>query len=237
MEINPEDKQIIDLLSRLKNSNGAYPSDIFASRRQNYLKQVANVGLGIGVGAGLKNAAKSGNGAGTAATVTSKILETALIAAIAIEAGTVAYLYREKIANAGRIFIDSSNVQETASPANEATFPDSEPAEATEFPVVIVITPSGTVTTTPSVTAPSLLSSNTPSPDVAGDTSSNNGANVTTNATPAPNGNNGNHYGLTPKPERTKDNNNNDKNNDNGGEGNPDNGNGNNKDKTKDKDK
>ena len=98
METNPQDKQVIDLLSKLKNSSAAYPSDILASRRQNYLKQIANVGLGIGVGAGLK----SGSGAGTAATATSKVLETALIVAIALEAGTVAYLYREKIADAVR---------------------------------------------------------------------------------------------------------------------------------------
>jgi hypothetical protein len=202
METNPQDKQVIDLLSKLKNSSGAYPSDILASRRQNYLKQVANVGLGIGVGAGLK----SGSGAGTAATATSKVLETALIVAIALEAGTVAYLYREKIADAVRSYTGSSNVQEIASPANDASSQDSELVEATEFPVVIVTTPSGTVT------APSVTISGSASPDVAGGNNNNNGANV--NATPNPGGNNGNQYGLTPKPVRTIEN------NDNGGGGN-----------------
>src|SRR5215203_1283858 len=132
MEINPEDKQVIDLLAKLKNSSGAYPSDILASRRQNYLKQVANVGLGIGIGA----AAKSGNGTGAATAATSKILEIALITSIALEAGTVAYLYREKIADAIRTYTGSSNVQEISSPSNNVSSPDAELVEATEFPVV-----------------------------------------------------------------------------------------------------
>ena len=208
MELNPQDQKVIDLLSKLKDSNGAYPSDILASRRQNYLKQIANVGLGIGIGAGLKNAAKNGNGSGAVATVTSKILEGALIAAIAIEAGTAAYLYREKIADAVRNYTGSSNVQEVASPSNDDTSLSSELVEITESPSVTVVTPSGTV-----------ITSATPVPGVAGD---NNGTNVSANATPNPSGNNGNQYGLTPKPERTKDNNNN-----NNGGGNNDNGGGN----------
>ncbi len=194
MELNPQDQKVIDLLSKLKDSNRAYPSDILASRRQNYLKQVANVGLGIGVGAGLKNAAKNGNGSGAVATVTSKILESALIAAIAIETGTAAYLYREKIADAVRNYTDSSNIQEVASLASDDTSLSSGLVEITESPSVTVATPSGTV-----------ITSATPVPGVAGD--NNNGTNVSANATPNPGGNNGNQYGLTPKPERTKDNN------------------------------
>jgi hypothetical protein len=207
MELNPEDQKVIDLLSKLKNSNGAYPSDILAARRQTYLKQVANVGLGIGIGAGLKNAAKSGNSAGPAATVTSKILEITLIAAIAIEAGTVAYLYREKIADAIRTYTGSANAQDVFSPSDDASSPGSELLAITESPSVIVTTPSGTVT------VPSVTTSGTPSPEVADDNGNNTG--VSANATPDPGDSNGNQYGLTPKPERTKDTNNN-KNNDSG---------------------
>lgn len=209
MEPLPDDTKIIDLLSKLKDSNGAYPSDIFATRRQAYIKQIANAGLGIGLGAGIKNAAKSGNGAGVVTTVTSKILEAALIAAIVIEAGAVAYIYREKIADLVRTYTGSPNVQETASPSTDASSPNSDLIVPTEILSLTVTTPSGTVTAT----------SGTPSPEVAGD---NNGSNVGVNATPKPGDNNGNQYGLTPKPERTKENN--DKTND-GGSGNNDSGN------------
>ncbi len=199
MELNRDDKIIIDLLSKLKNTNGAYPSDIFVTRREAYIKQIANAGLGIGIGAGIKNAAKSGNGAGVVATVTSKVLETTLIAAIAIEAGAVAYIFRDKIANLVRTYTGSSNVQETASPsADDASSPSSglveiSPSATGITPSVTVTTPSGTITVT----------SGTPSPDVVGN---NNGSNVSVNATPKPGDNNGNHFGQTPKPERTKDN-------------------------------
>jgi len=194
MEPLPDDTKIIDLLSKLKDSNGAYPSDILTSRRQTYLRQVANVGLGIGVATGIKNTAKGGNGAGAVATVTSKILETALIAAIVIEAGTAAYIYRDKIANLIRTYTGSPNIQEVASPSA-----DTERVEITEVPsVTVTITPSGTVTVT--------ITSGTPSAEVAGD--NNNNASSSVDATPSPDSN-GNQYGLTPKPVRTKDSNNN----------------------------
>jgi len=200
MESNPNDQKVIDLLSKLKASNGAYPSEILAARRQTYLRQVANVGLGIGVGAVVKNAAKGGNGAaGTAVTVTSKILELALIAAIAVEAGAAAYLYRGKIADLVRTYTNPSNVQEVTFPAGDESSSSVEAAGSTEVPAVVTLTTlSGTITVT----------SGTPSPAVAGDntnSSNNNGSTTTLNATPDPGGNNGNQFGLTPKPERTKD--------------------------------
>ena len=220
MDISPEDEQVVELLSKLKSSNGGYPSDMLESRRQTYLKQVANVGLGIG--AGLKNTAK-GNGAGAAATVTSKILETALIAAIAIEASTAAYLYRDKIADAVKTYTGKANVQVVARPTNNTSLTNPEVVE-------IIETSSATSTSgTPTVTA----SSGTPSPDLAGNTTNNITPATTTtiNSTPNPGGNNGNQYGLTPKPVRTKDNQNN---NNTGGSGTggstgggPGNGNGN----------
>jgi len=40
MELTPDDQKVVDLLSKLKNSNGKYPSDILEARRQAYLKQV-----------------------------------------------------------------------------------------------------------------------------------------------------------------------------------------------------
>jgi hypothetical protein len=213
MELTPNDKKVVDLLSKLKNSNGAYPSDILAARRQTYLRQVANIGLGIGVSAGLKNAGKgSSNGAGVIATASSKILETILIAAIVIEAGAAAYLYRNKIADLIRTYTGSSNVQVVA--------PSTDNDIATAIPELIEIVES------PSATA--LPPSGTPSPELAvGSSNDNSGNNASSNinATPNPGGNNGNQYGLTPKPVRTKENNGGNNtsdggNNDKGGNGN-----------------
>jgi hypothetical protein len=210
MEHSPDDKKIIDLLSKLRDSNGTYPSDIYAARRQAYVKQVANIGLGLGIGTGIKNAAQSGNGAaGAATTVTSKILEITLVAAIALEAGAVAYLYRDKIAELIKTYTGASDSQDAVvvSPTDEESPSGSELVEATEAPTIIVTTPSGTVTVT----------SGTPSPEVAGGNNidGGNGSSTTNinNATPDPGGNNGNQFGLTPKPERTKDSNSNNKDN------------------------
>jgi hypothetical protein len=213
MDISPEDEKVVELLSKLKSSNGAYPSDMLASRRQIYLKQVANVGLGLGIGEGLKNAAK-GNGAGATATVTSKILETALIAAIAVEASTAAYLYRDRIADVVKTYASKANVQEVAPPTNQPVLTNPEI-------VKIIETPSATSTSsTPTVT----VSSGTPSPDLAGNTGP--GATATAITINNPGGNNGNQYGLTPKPVRTKENNSNNNSGSDGTGGNAGGGNG-----------
>ncbi len=207
MEHLPEDQKVVDLISKLKKSNGAYPSDMLASRRQQYLKQVANVGLGIGVGAGLKHAVKSGgNGAGTTATLGGKVLETVLIAAIVIESGTAAYLYRGKIADWIQSFT-SPTVQQAAAQSEDAASQNLEPD-------VVIVAPSVAASNTPSATP-----AGTPAPGVAG-SNNDNSSSAGFNATPSPdgsvngssgnngnNGNNGNQYGLTPKPDRDKDNN------------------------------
>jgi hypothetical protein len=225
MEDLPEDKQVVDLLAKLKNSNGTYPSDMLAARRQMYQRQVANVALGLGIGAGIKHVAKGGGGASGAATaVGSKVLETVLIAAITIEAGTATYLYRDKIANAVKSYLSKPTAQEVASPATSN--------ESASNP--------GLISTTQMVTPseePSATPSGSPSPIYAGPTTGNNtsgngGSNsVNADATPDPGDNNGNQYGLTPKPERTKDtggNNNGGGGNNNGG-GSNNNGGGNKK--------
>lgn len=217
MELTPEDKKVIDLLSKLKNSNGTYPSDILAARREAYLKQVANVGLGIGISTGLKQATKTGNGGGALATttITSKILETALIAAIAIEAGAAAYLYRDKLADLIKTYTHSSNVQEVTPSSNNGSSLIPGLIETLGSPSVTITTPSNTPPVTPS---------GTPGPELSG---ANNGTNSNVNATPKPGGNNGNQYGLTPKPVRTKDNTNTGGSNNGGGNNNGGNGNNN----------
>jgi hypothetical protein len=210
MELSPSDKRVVDLLSKLKNSNGAYPPDILAARREAYLKQMASVGLGMGAGAVFKNAVKgAGNSAG-AATITSKILEIALIAAITIEAGTAAYFYRDKIADLVKKYTGSSNVQVVAPPPDDTSTLSAGLVQITVSPSATMLTPSGT-----------------PSPEIAVNNDNNNGSGSSVNATPSPD-NNGNQYGLTPKPVRTKDNNTDGGSNDNGGNSNGGNGNNNN---------
>lgn len=191
MDNLPEDQKVVDLLTKLKNTNGKYPPDMLSARRRTYLKQMANVGLGIGVGTGLKDTLKGGaNGSSAAATAGSKILETVLIAAIAIEAGTATYLYREKIANAIRFYMGAPTAQEVSSSSNETS--STQPTL-----IATIATPSATLTETPTGTALTSVAD--------GNNQSNN--NTSVNATPNPGGNQGNQYGLTPKPVRTKEDN------------------------------
>ena len=200
MDNLPEDQKVVDLLTKLKNSNGGYPAEMLEARRRAYVKQVTNAGLGIGIGAALKHAVKGGgNGSGAATTtVASKILETALIAAIAIEAGTVTFMYRDKIAHAVKSYVNTPVVQEVTAPP-EDTVSKSALAEIFEIP-------SGTPSVTPTST-PSGTPSGTPATALAGNNNGGTNAGVNANGTPNPNENNGNQYGLTPKPERTKENN------------------------------
>ena len=212
-----EDQKIVDLLTKLKNSNGGYPSDMLAARRRTYLRQMANVGLGIGIGAGLKETLRGGSN-GAATTLTGKIIEIALVAAIALEAGTAAYLYREKITQAIQLYNNSARAQEVTAPStsNETNASDPSLIEAVDTPLA---TTSPTPTATPSGTASTSVANSNQTSD--NNNSADTGLNA--NSTPNPGENQGNQYGLTPKPVRTTDNNGGgggaENNNDNGGGG------------------
>lgn len=219
MDILPEDKQVVDLLNKLKSTRGdGYPSDLLSARRNQYIRQVANVGLGIGLGMGLKHAINGSGGsssAGTAAVITNKILEAALITAIAIEAGTVAYIYRDKITDAVRSLTGAPTAQVTTpleSPASETA--NQNELQTIFTPLTASTLTSETASSTPApVSTGSAANSNNNTDNSAG---SSNGNGI--NATAVPSDNNGNQYGLTPKPERTKE-------NDGGENGNSDGGN------------
>jgi len=190
MGFDAQDKEIVRLLTKLKDTDGKYPPDLLAARRQGYLKQMGQMALGIGLGAGLKNAVRSGK-APVLSSATSTVLESALVVAIVAETGTVAYFYRDKL---------SDFFQTITNEAKEVT----PPPVSTELGIQGV-TPSPAVTATlPSVTL-SLSSTGTeftgtPLPGLVED-----GNTISADSTPAPNGNNGNHYGQTPKPQRTKE--------------------------------
>ena len=199
MGFDAQDKEIVRLLTKLKDTDGKYPPDLLAARRQGYLQQMGQIGLGIGLGVSIKNAVKGGK-VPAFSSATSTILESALVVAIVAETGTVAYFYRDKLADIFNTITQEAGVQEvtpppvhtelgiqgvTPSPAVTATLPS----------VTLSVSPTGTEVTS------------TPVPGVVDDNNT-----IKIDSTPAPNGNNGNHYGQTPKPQRTKEpKNNNDK--------------------------
>jgi hypothetical protein len=190
MDLLPEDQKIIDLLGKLKDTHGAYPSDLLASRRKAYLKQVAGVGLGIGAAAKVKHALNGSNGAGAVTTAASKILEITLLAAITLEAGAIGYLYRGKIVDFFKSLTGSPQVQVVSPPPKSPSVSN---------PVVVDATPTVAPSETPLVVT---LASTPSSPPM--DNSSNN---TNTNPTSTPSSDSrGNKYGQTPKPSQTKDN-------------------------------
>jgi len=190
MGFDPQDKEIVRLLTKLKDTDGKYPPDLFAARRQGYLRQMGEIGLGIGVGT--KNAVKSGK-APAFSSATSTVLESALVVAIVAEAGTVAYFYRDKLAELFQTITKEARGQEVTPPPIHTEL---EIQGVTPSPAVTATLPSVTLSVSPTGTE---LTS-TPVPGVAEENNT-----ISGNSTPAPGGNNGNHYGQTPKPQRTKE--------------------------------
>jgi hypothetical protein len=211
MGFDTQDKEIVRLITKLKDADRKYPPDLLAARRQRYLKQMGQIGLGMGMGAGLKNAARSGKAPALSST-TSTILESALVVALVAETGTVAYFYRDKLAE---VFQSVTNREQ---PRVEEVPPSpvsagQEIQGVAPSPALSSTHPSPTLSASPTA----IELSSTPIPGVVEE-------NITINASSTPalnvnnvdNGNNGHHYGQTPKPERTKEpknnnNNNNDK--------------------------
>jgi hypothetical protein len=89
MEHNSGDQKVLDLLSKLKNNQNAYPSDLLKLRREKYLQQAAQADFTLGTASGLKNTLK-GKGAGLTPAA-GKWLEVALVVAIVAEVSTAAY--------------------------------------------------------------------------------------------------------------------------------------------------
>lgn len=210
MEFDPEDQDIIQLLTKLREAEAKYPEELMAARRQSYLKRMGEIGLGIGAERGMEEAAKDVK-TSTVSSATSTLVETVLVIAIIAEALTVGYFYRDKLADLVRTITAEARVQGVTPPP---AVPTSLGIQAiTSSPALISTIPSA-ATLTISAEIP-IITTGTPLPGVVDNNSiDNTGVNLL-NATPAPNGingsntNNGNHYGQTPKPERTKENGNN----------------------------
>lgn len=197
MELDPKDYDVAKLLSKLKNNNASYPPELLTPRRQAYIRRVAEIGLGVGVSAGLKTTVKSGSRSRALSATTTGLVEAVLIVAIVVEAGAAAYIYRDEI---------SALIQSyTAPPRVEVVTTVPETEFAPNLPEVVL--------TEPPEESPTPLTSETPSgtpvaPTAAAndnnDTDPNN-TGVQSVSTPDPNENSGNQYGLTPKPDRTKE--------------------------------
>jgi hypothetical protein len=203
MEFEPKDIDVVQLLKKLKASNGVYPQEMLVSRRQGYLKQVAEISGAAGLSMGLRNITRNGGGAG-AAPAAGALVEALLVVAILTEAGAVAYFYRDKVRD---LFQSSSN-----SPQVEIV---SEIPEAVSTIAILDATLTPEVTATWTVTETETPTPfDTPTVELAvqatqqnvDESGSNNGTNPSSSvSTPNPNDDNGNHYGQTPKPERTRE--------------------------------
>jgi hypothetical protein len=221
MGFDADDQEIIRLLKKLKEAEPAYPPDLQAARRQRFLQQMGEIGLGIGAGMAAREALKNANASATstaASTTVSTMLEIVLVAAILLEAGTVAYFYRDKVSDALKTVVSAAGVQEVTPRAQTSVSED--PLSASPSPAFTHT--SALPTTTPIPPGLTVTPTLTPEPGVADTTDPVTEPAIQVQSTPRPRDNNGNHYGQTPKPERTKENNGN-----NGDNGNNDN-NGNN---------
>jgi hypothetical protein len=225
MDVDPEDQEIIRLLTKIKEAEAEYPEHLLVERRRSYLKRMGEVSLGIPAETGIKDAPKDVKPTNISPATTT-LVETALVIAIIAEAGTVAYFYRDRLTDFFRRVVAEPRVQEvTPSPVVTTSF---EIQAIVPSPALTVTVPSATIWSPPSPTGVAVTPTGTPAPDVIPGVVDNNGISTAAtgevnvlNATPGPNdssvnnGNNGNHYGQTPRPERTKENGNNPPPNDN----------------------
>ena len=198
MEYDAKDGDVIHLLKKLKEANGSYPPEMLALRRHGYLKQIAQVSGGAGLAVGLKNLVDSGGKGSAVPPATGTIVEILLVAALIAEAGAVAYFYRHKMVDIFRSDTNSPQVQEVSNP----------PVVPSLF-VELEGTPTPSMTHTQFAKGTATHSSlGTPTLELGGDPTgqSQKGSPTDSNQNlSTPNGNNGNHYGQTPKPERTKE--------------------------------
>jgi hypothetical protein len=232
MEFDPQDKDIIDLLTRLKNFASDYSEPMRVARRHSFIKQMTEVGLGMGTTSGLKNAKPSG-----VSPLTGTLLETALILAIVVEASAMAYFYREQLSDFFQTITTNSKTEEATPPSTLPTSPEVQSVSPSSAATSAFTSATSVPVITELITEPAILMVTPTGTSIPGSTLEGN----QTGSTPDPKGNNGNHYGQTPKPERTKENNGNDSNNgnndNNGSNGNNENNGNNDKDPKPTKDK
>lgn len=212
MGIDAKDSELFQLLKKLKDTNGTYPPALLSARRQGYLKQVAQIGSGAGLAVALKETVKHGKGVATSAPTAGTLLEGLLVVAIVIEAGAAAYFYRDKLTDIFHSITGSPRVEEVANPPVL-----SSPIANFEFTSSPIVTTTETITVTETATpfgTPTLLAEQPTNPSGSNGSTTVNGSggDGVTQAVSTPNAagggtneNNGNKYGHTPIPERTKE--------------------------------
>jgi hypothetical protein len=198
MGLDAHDQEVIKLVAKLKEADKEYPPDLLDARRLRYLRRMGEIELGISGTVELKQSAESVNPPASA-TVNSRLLEIIIVVAIIAEASAVAYFYRDKLVDLVQTITTAAEVQETISPPVNTT--QAMPEIIIASPVITFTSLSPTVSVSPADTI--ITPTRTPSPDIAEETN----PATQVDSTSIPNGNNGNHYGQTPKPERTKENN------------------------------
>jgi hypothetical protein len=193
------DKDVLKLLTSLKNSETQYPKDLVESRRDAFTKQAAAMavlvkagihGNGTGASQTASTTTSSGATAGIGGVSMGKLLETLLVIAIVAEAGVATYVYREKIAE----FFSSTfgpKVEQVSSPVNNSPeIAVSEDPTASE-------TPEETVTVTETPLPPGYTQ-----PAQANDNNNNGSGNTQAESTPDPTDDNGLHLGQTKQPSK-----------------------------------
>jgi hypothetical protein len=210
MELQSKDQDVVQLLRKLKNAEAQYPEQMFVARRQMYLRRMAEIGMGIGVDTAIREPTKAPPPS-TASPVTSTLLETALVLAIMVEASAVAYFYRDKLADFFKTITSTPTTNGVTSLPVVSTATEID--GVTPSPAVTALTPTVTLpsaTLSSSPTGISVTLTRTPIPGVVDQNSPASGGSTSQAAsTPVPSGNTsdnddqGNHYGQTPKPERT----------------------------------
>ena len=180
MAFDPEDQEIIRLLNKLKDAEGEYPKHMLVARRGHFLKRIGEVGLGIPAKAEIQDAAKDVKASHISPT-TSALVETALVVAIIAEATTVAYFYRDRLADFFRRAVRDQRVQEvTPPPVIPTSFEILQ--EISPTPALTVTVPSSTIWSPSTPTEIPLMPTSTPIPGVIPDVVDNNNS-ITTAAT------------------------------------------------------
>lgn len=193
MKNNVSNKEVLQILTTLKNSYKDYPQGLIESRRNIFTKQVAAMVLLMNAGANATSASPTASTASTMSSGTAgigassmgTIMETALVIAIVAEAGVAAYVYREKIAEFINSRFGPKTEQVVSPPDNVSDFITSN------GPTVEI--PDGTLTVTVTETPTPPSTTNPASAD-------NNNGDAQITSTPDPNDGNGLHLGQTKQP-------------------------------------
>ena len=196
MGTHSPDQEVIKLLAKLKEADSEYPQHLLAARRQKYLRRMAEIELGI-PRVEFKPATEPKIPPAPPA-FNSTLLETILLVAIAVEVGALAYFNRDKLAELIQTITRAPEVGEIIAPPETMTVATPD-ATSTLVSLTVPLSPTEIVITSTQTPAPEAL--------VVTITPSSSEGITQVAGTPVPNENNGNHYGQTPKPERTKENN------------------------------